>query len=102
MQTKNLQMYKLGLEKEKESEINCQHLLDHRKIKCIPEKHLSLFHHRQQAFSSVDYNKLWKALKEMRILDHLTCLLRNLYVGQEATDRTLYGTTDWFQIEKGV
>ena len=102
MQTKNLQMYKLGLEKEKESVINCQHLLDHRKIKCIPEKHLSLFHQRQQAFSCVDHNKLWKALKEMRILDHLTCLLRNLYVGQEATDRTLYGTTDWFQIEKGV
>ena len=44
----------------------------------------------------------WKALKEMGIPDHLTCLLRNLYVGQEATVRTLYGTTDWFKIEKGV
>ena len=42
----------------------------------------------------MDYNKLWKALKQMGILDHLTCHLRNLYLGQEATDRTLYGTTD--------
>ena len=51
---------------------------------------------------TVDHNKWWKALKEMRIPDHLTCLLRNLYVGQEATVRTLYGTTDWLRIEKGV
>ena len=50
----------------------------------------------------MSHNKLWKALKEMRIPDHLTCLLRNLYVGQEATVRTLYGTTDWLRIEKGV
>ena len=50
----------------------------------------------------MDHNKLWKALKEMGIPDHLTCLLRNLYAGQEATVRTLYGTTDWFKIEKGV
>ena len=50
----------------------------------------------------VDHDKLWKALKEEAIPDHLTCLLRNLYAGQEATVRTLYGTTDWFQIEKGV
>ena len=50
----------------------------------------------------MDYSKLWKTLKEMGILDHLTCLLRNLHVGQEATVRTLYGTTDWFAIEKGV
>ena len=51
---------------------------------------------------SVDHNKLWKILKEMRISDHLTCLLRNLYTGQEATFRTRYGTTDWFKIAKGV
>ena len=50
----------------------------------------------------MDHNKLWKALKEMRILDHPTCLLRNLNAGQEATVRTLYGATDWFRIEKGV
>ena len=51
---------------------------------------------------SVDHNKLWKILKEMGIPDHLTCLLRNLYAGQEATARTGHGTTDWFQIGKGV
>ena len=50
----------------------------------------------------MDHNKLWKILKEMGIPDHLTCLLRNLYAGQEATVRTGYGTTDWFQIWKGV
>ena len=50
----------------------------------------------------VDHNKLWKILKEMGISEHLTCLLRNLYAGQEATVRTGHGTTDWFQIGKGV
>ena len=55
-----------------------------------------------KAFDCVDHNKLWKILKEMGIPDHLTCLLRNLYAGQEATVRTGHGTTDWFQIGKGV
>jgi len=55
-----------------------------------------------QAFDCVDHNKLWKILKEMGIPDHLTCLLRNLYAGQESTVRTGHGTTDWFQIRKGV
>ena len=55
-----------------------------------------------EAFDCVNHNKLCKALKEMGILDHLTCLLRNLYVGQEAIVRTQYRTTDWFKIEKGV
>ena len=50
----------------------------------------------------MDRNKLWKILKEMRVLDHLTCLLRNLYAGQEATVRTGHGTRDWFQIGRGV
>ena len=53
-------------------------------------------------FFIVDHNKLWKILREMGIQDPLTCLLRNLYVGQEATVRTGHGTTDWFQIGKGV
>ena len=53
-------------------------------------------------FACVDHNKLWKILKEMRIQDHLTCLLRNLYAGQEATVRTGRGITDWSQIGKGV
>ena len=55
-----------------------------------------------KAFDCVDHNKLWKILKEMGIPDHLTCLLRNLNTGQEATVRTGHGTTDWFQIGKGV
>ena len=55
-----------------------------------------------KAFNCVDHNQLWKILKEMGIPDHLTCLLRNLYAGQEATVRTGHGTTDWFQIGKGV
>ena len=53
-------------------------------------------------FDCVDHNKLWKILKEMGIPDHLTCLLRNLYAGQEATVRTRHGTTDWLKIGKGV
>ena len=55
-----------------------------------------------KAFDYVDHNKLWKILQQMRIPDHLTCLLRNLYAGQEATVRTGHGTTDWFQIGKRV
>jgi len=55
-----------------------------------------------KAFDYVDHNKLWKVLKEMGIPDHLTCLLRNQYAGQEATVRTGHGTTDWFQVGKGV
>ena len=55
-----------------------------------------------KAFECVDYNKLWKILKEMGIPNHLTCLLRNLYAHQDATVRTGHGTTDWFQIGKGV
>ena len=55
-----------------------------------------------KAFDCVDHNKLWKILKEMRIAHHPTCLLRNLYAGQEATVRTAHGTTDWFPIGKGV
>ena len=55
-----------------------------------------------KAFDYVDHKKLWKILKETGIPDHLTCLLRNLYAGQEATVRTGHGTTDWFQIGKGV
>ena len=53
-----------------------------------------------KTFDCVDHNKLWKILKQMEIPDHLTCLLRNLYVGQESTVRTGHGTTDWFQMEK--
>ena len=55
-----------------------------------------------KAFDCVNHNKLWKILQEMEIPDHLTCLLRNLYAGQEATVRTEHGTTDWFQFGKGL
>ena len=60
------------------------------------------FIHYAKAFDCVDHHKLWKNLKEMGIPDHLICLLRNLYAGQEATVRTGHGTTAWFQIRKGV
>ena len=63
---------------------------------------LLFLHVWAKAFDYVDHNKLWKILKEMGIPDHLICLLRNLYAGQEATVRTGHGTTDWFQIGKGV
>ena len=56
----------------------------------------------KKTFDCVDHNKLWKILKEMGIPDHLACLLRNLYSNQEATVRTLHGTTDWFEIGKGL
>ena len=60
------------------------------------------FNDYAKAFDCVDHSKLWKILKRDGIPDHLTCLLRNLYAGQEATVRTGHGTTDWFQIRKGV
>ena len=66
------------------------------------QKHGLHFMDYAKAFGCVDHNKLWNILKEMGIPDHLTCLLRNLYVDQEATDRTLYGTSDWLKIGKGV
>ena len=80
---------------------NCQHELDHQKSKRVPEKHVFLLYWQCQSLC-VDHNKLWKILKEMGIPDYLTCLLRNLYAYQEATVRTGHGTTDWFQIGKGV
>ena len=75
--------------------------MDHGKSKRVPEKHLFLLFDYAKAFDCVDHKKLWKILKEMGIPDHLTCLLRNLHAGQEATVRTGHGT-DWFQIGKGV
>ena len=81
---------------------NCQHQLDHQKSKRVPEKYLLLLYWICQAFDCVDHIKLWKIHKEIGIPDHLTCLLRNLYTSQEATVRSGHGTTDWFQIGKGV
>ena len=95
-------MSKLGLEKVEELEINCKHSLDHKESKGIPEKHVPLFHGQSKPLTMWIITSCGKHLKEMGIPDHLTCLLRNLYAGQEATDRTLYGTTDWFMVEKRV
>ena len=82
---------------------NCQHPLDHRKSKRVPEKNIYFcFIDYAKAFDCVDHNKLWEILKKMGISDHLSCLLRNLDEGQEATVRTGHGTTDCFQIGKVV
>ena len=81
---------------------NCQHPLDHRKSKRVSEKIYFCFIDYTKAFDCVDNNKLWRILQEMGIPDHLICLLRNLHAGQEARVRTGHGTTDWFQIGKGV
>ena len=80
--------------------------MNHQKSKRVPEKkkknvHFCLIDYAK-AFDCVDPNRLWKILKEMGIPDHLTHVLRNVYAGQEATLRTEHGTTDWFQIGKGV
>ena len=69
----------------------------------VPEKNIYFcFIDYVKAFDCVDHNNLWKTLQEVGIPDHLTCILRNVYAGQEATVRTGHGTTDWFQIGKGV
>ena len=68
----------------------------------VPDKHLLLLYQLRQSFDCVDHNNLWEILKEMGKPDHLTCFLRNLYAGQEATVRTGHGITDWFQIGKGA
>ena len=80
---------------------NCQ-CIYHRKRREFQKNIYFCFIDYAKAFDYVDHNELWKILKEMGIPDHLTCLLRNLYAGQEATVRTGHGTTDWFQIGKGV
>ena len=85
-------MFKLVLEKAEEPD--CQHLLDHQKSKRVEEKYLLCFIDYAKVFDSVDHNKLWKILQEMGIPDHLTCLLRILHAGQEATVRIGHGTTD--------
>ena len=97
----NFQMFKLVLEKAEEPEIKLPTSARSSK-KQESSRRTFCFIDYAKAFDCVDHNKLWKILKEMGILNHLTCLLRNLYAGQEATVRTGHGTTDWFQIRKGV
>ena len=97
-------MFKLDLEKAEEPEINqianiCWII---EKAREFQKNIYFCFIDYAKAFDCVDHNKLWKTLKEMGIPEHLTCLLRNLYAGQEATVRTGHGTTDRFQIGNGV
>ena len=96
-------MFKLDLEKAEEPEIKLPTSAGSSKKSREFQKNIYFcFIDYAKAFDYVDHKKLWKILKEMGIPDHLTCLLRNLYAGQEATVRTGHGTTDWFQIWKGV
>ena len=92
-------MFKLVLEKAKEPEIK---LPTSKKAREFQKNIYFCFIDYAKAFDSVDHNKLWKILKEMGIPDHLTCLLWNLYAGQEATVRNGHETMDWFKIGKGV
>ena len=99
----NFQMFKLDLEKAKEPEIKFQTSTGSSKKQESSRKNIYFcFIDYAKAFVCVDHNELWKILREMGIPDHLTCLLRNLYASQEVTVRTGHGTTDWFQIGKGV
>ena len=98
----NFQMFKLDLEKGEEPEIKLPTSSQSSKKQESSRNIYFCFINYAKAFDFVDHNKLWKIPKEMGILDHLTCLLRKLYAGEEATVRTGHGTTDWFQIRKGV
>ena len=100
--TENFQLYKLGLEKAEETEINLPTFTGSWRKQVNSRKTSTSASLTTQAFDCVEHRKVWKILKEMGISDHLTYLLRNLSVGQEATIRTLHRTTDWFKIGKGV
>ena len=102
MWTVNFPMFKLVLAKAEKSEIKLPTSAGSLKKQEFQKNIYFCFIDYAKAFDSVDHNKLWEILKEMGITNHLTCLLRNLYAGQEATVRTGHGTTDWFQIGKGV
>ena len=97
----NFQMFKLVLEKAEEPEIKLPtSAVSSKKQESSRKTSISAL--LAMPKPCVDHNKLWKILKEMNIPDHLTCLLRNLYAGQKATVSTGHGTTDWFQVGKGV
>ena len=95
-------MFKVVLEKAEELEIKLPTSAGSSKKQEIQKNIYFCFIDYAKDFDCVDHNKLWKIPKEMGIPDHLTCLVRNLYAGQEATVRTGHGTTDWFQIGKEV
>ena len=96
------QMFKVVLQKAEEADIKLPTSTGSWKKQEFQKNIYFHFIDYAKAFDGVDHNKLWKILKEMGIPDHLTCLLRNLCAGQEATIRTGHGPTDWFQIGKGV
>ena len=98
----NFQMFKLFLAKAEEPEIKLPKSTGSSKKQEFQKNIYISFVDYAKPFDCVDHNKLWKILKEMGIPDHLTCLLRNLFAGQEVTVRSVHGTTDWFQIRKGV
>ena len=98
----SLSMFNLVLEKAEEPEIKLPTSAGSSKMQEFQKNIYFFFIDYAKAFHCVDHNKLWKILNDMVISDHLTCLLRNLYASQEATVRTGHGTTDWFQIGKGV
>ena len=99
----NFQMFRLFLEKAEEPEIKLPTSAgSSKKEESSRKTSISALLPMPTPFDCVDHNKPWKILQEMGISHHLTCLLRNLYAGQEATVRTGHGTTDWFQIGKGV
>ena len=98
----NFQIFKLDLENAEEPEIKLPASIRSLKKKESSKKMSASALFTTPVFDCVDHNKLWKILKKTEIPDHLTCLLRNLYAGQKATVRTGHGTTDWFQIGKGV
>ena len=93
-------MFKLDLQKAEEPEIKLPTSLESSKARGFQKNIYSCLIDYAKAFDCVDHNKLWKIPKEMGIPDHMTCLLKNLYAGQEATVRTGHGTTDWFQRER--
>ena len=95
-------MFKLVLEKAEEPEIKLPTSTGSSKKQEFQKNTYFCFIDYAKAFDCVDHNKLWKILQEMGIPDHLTCLLRNLYAGQEAAVRARHGKTDWFQIGKGI
>ena len=95
-------MFKLDLEKAEEPEIKLPTSVGSLKKQESSRKTCTSALLTTPVFDCVDHNNLWKILKEMRIPDHLNCLLRNLYVGLEATVRSRCGTMDWFQVGKGV
>ena len=96
-------MFKVDLEKTEEPEIKLPTFFASLEKQESSRKNISFcFIDYTKAFDHVDHNKLWKILKDMGTPDHLTCFLRNLHMGQEATVRSGHGTTDWFQIGKGV